>query len=338
MSQLQVDPAQLARAASGLDDIVKGEYVLAAASLRRSFPLEAPGLGTLFGAQEAYYNQVADYHARNLQAAAEAVGGIATGLRAMVRDLQASEEAHTTGLLGRHRTPDEESASRTTATADRDARPHPELDAELVDLRTQSDLLRISYATAGLAPSFLPTPVAVSGLVANLASIRTAAMALAAIAQSLQTDVNAKFDHYAAQATLGWSDGGVEAYRGVITAMNGELARARRTIDAVATTLMAVFALLAAFWSAFGRFTADFFATVLRLREAAPDPDGAQATLADLGVAASARWLAAHRSVHGTVSTALTQLGDTMANFAAGRAPGETPAEIRQISISWPYS
>src|SRR5690242_8470744 len=53
---LHIDPAQLARAASGLDDIVKGEYGRVAATLRRGFPLEAPGLGSLLGPQEAYYN------------------------------------------------------------------------------------------------------------------------------------------------------------------------------------------------------------------------------------------------------------------------------------------
>ena len=207
MSQVQIDPAQLARAASGLDDIVKGEYGRIAATLRRGFPLGAPGLGSLLGPQEAYYNEVADYHVRNLLAAADAVGEIAAGLRAMVRNLHASEEAHTTGMLAAHRTPDVERATRVDATADRDA-PPADWDAVALDTRTQSDLLRISYAIAGIAPSYLPIPVAVGGLVANLASMRTAATELAAVADSLQTDVNAKFDHYAAEATVGWRDGG----------------------------------------------------------------------------------------------------------------------------------
>jgi len=332
---LQIDPARLARAASGLDDIVKGEYGRIAATLRRGFPLEAPGLGSLLGPQEAYYNEVADYHVRNLVAAGDAVGEIAAGLRAMVRNLHASEEAHTEGMLGTHRTADDEPVRRTTASADRDVPAEQDWDGVALDQRTQSDLLRISYAIAGIAPSYLPTPVAVSGLVANLASIRTAATELAAVAESLQTDVNAKFDHYAAEATVGWRDGGLEAYQGVIAAMNDELARARRTIDALSATLMATFAMLSAFWSAFARFTGDFFATVLRLRETSPNPDQAEAALASLGAAASARWLAAHRSVLAAVATAVTQLGETVAAFAAGRAPGDARPEIQQISISW---
>ena len=335
MSQAEIDPTQLARAASGLDDIVKGEYARIAATLRRGFPLDAPGLGSLLGTQEAYYNEVADYHVRNLLAAADAVGEIAVGLRAMVRNLQASEEAHTTGMLATHRAADEEPARRTTVEADRDAAAQHDWDGVAIDTRTQSDLLRISYAIAGFAPSYLPTPMAVSGLVANLASIRTAAVELAAVAASLETDVNAKFDHYAAEATVGWRDGGVEAYQGVIAAMNGELAQARRTIDALSATLMATFAMLSAFWSAFARFTGDFFATVLRLRQTSPDPDQTQATLASLGAAASARWLAAHRSVLSAVATAVTQLGETVAAFTAGRTPGDARPEIQQISISW---
>jgi hypothetical protein len=334
MSQAQIDPARLARAASGLDGIVKGEYARMAAALRRGFPLEAPGLGSLLGPQEAYYNEVADYHVRNLLAAADAVGEIAVGLRAMVRNLDASEEAHTTGLLATHRTPDDEKAGRIDATADRDA-PRTDWDGVALDTRTQSDLLRISYAIAGIAPSYLPTPVAVSGLVANLASIRTAAMELAAVAGSLQIDVNAKFDHYAAEATVGWRDDGVGAYLGVIAEMNSELARAQRTIDALSATLMATFAMLSAFWSAFARFTGDFFATVLRMRQTSPNPDQTQAALASLGAAASARWLAAHRSVLSAVATAVAQLGETVAAFAAGRAPGDVRPEIQQISISW---
>jgi hypothetical protein len=334
MSQVEIDPAQLVRAASGLDDIVKGEYGRIAATLRRGFPLEAPGLGNLLGPQEAYYNEVADYHVRSLLAAADAVGEIAAGLRTMARNLHASEEAHTTGMLATHRAADEEPARRVDVSKDRDA-PLGDWDGVALDTRTQSDLLRISYAIAGIAPSYLPTPVAVSGLVANLASIRTAATELSAVAASLQTDVNAKFDHYAAEATVGWRDGGVEAYQAVIAAMNDELARARRTIDALSATLMATFAMLSAFWSAFARFTGDFFATVLRLRQTSPNPDQTQATLASLGAAASARWLAAHRGVLSAVATAVTQLGETVAAFAVGRVPGDARPEIQQISISW---
>jgi hypothetical protein len=335
---MQIDPSQLARAASGLDDIVKGEYTRLSAALRRGFPLQPPGLGTMLAPQESYYNEVADYHARNLQAAADAVGEIATGLRAMVRNLWASEEAHTTGMLARMTDPTGQTAALTTATADRDVpawlRPGWAPDAAPLDVAAQSDLLRISFAIAGMAPSYLPTPVALSGLVANLASIRTAATDLARIAENLQVDVNAAFDHYAGEATVGWQDGGVETYQEVIAGMNGELARARRTIDAISATLMATFALLADFWSTFARFTGDLFGTVLRLHQTGSGPT-VSAALASLGAAASARWLEAHRRVLGTVAVAISQLGETVSEFAAGRSPGDARPEIQQISISW---
>jgi hypothetical protein len=332
---MQIDPAQLSLAASGLDDIVKGEYARIAATLRRSFPIDAPGLGTQLGSQESYYNEVADYHVRNLQAAADAVGEIATGLRAMVRSLHASEEAHTTGLLTTHQQPDDVRAGRFATSADRDT-PAWLTDAAPIDVRTQSDVLRVSFAIAGMAPAYLPTPVAVSGLVANLASIRTTATALAGVADSLQTDVNALFDRYASEATVGWRDGGVESYQGVVAAVSRELARVRRTIDLLSATLMAAFAVLVEFWSTFAQFTAAMFGTVMRLHQTRSGPAGAgvEATLTSLGASASARWLAAHRTVLATVATAVNQLGDTVSQFAAGRTPGDARPEIQQISIS----
>ena len=59
------------------------------------------------------------------------------------------------------------------------------------------------------------------------------------------------------------------------------------------------------------------------------------AALASLGAAASARWLEAHRRVLGTVAVAISQLGETVSEFAAGRSPGDARPEIQQISISW---
>ena len=83
---VEVDPARLAHAATGLEDIVRVDYERAAAALRRGFPLQPPGLGSTLGAVEGLYNEVAEYHARNLQAAAVAVGEIADGLRTTLRN------------------------------------------------------------------------------------------------------------------------------------------------------------------------------------------------------------------------------------------------------------
>jgi uncharacterized protein YukE len=344
VSGLEVDPAQLSRAANALDDIVRGDYERAAARIRRSCQLAAPGLGTTLGSTEAYYNDVADYHARNLQAAAAAVGEIADGLRATVRNVAQVEAAHSEMLLARPVADDpaQHGHSAAVATAGRDlpqwaiqsfdVTPHD------IGLRTQNEFLRISFATAGMAPAYLPTPVAVSGLVSNLESILATARDLAAVAASLQTDVNARFDQYTAEATLGWVDDSVEAYRAVVATMSQELARARKTIDAMAATLMSVYTLLESFWAAFMTFTAQFFSTVVRMRLDRTGPQSAtvESTLRTVAAAASEKWLAAQRTVLDTVSGAITQLGDLASDVTTGRVTPGSPPTIQRVTIAWP--
>ena len=338
MGQVRIDPDQLSRAANGLDAIVKHDYERNAAVLRQSYPLEPPGLGTMLGTLEAYYNEVADYHARNLRAAADAVGEIAAGLRATVRLSHAGEEAHSEMMLATARVPsDPGRAVLRNAAADRSAPgrlPDWAHDAVPVDLRVQADFLRIAFATAGMAPSYLPAPVAISGLVTNLVSVQATANALTDIAANLQTDVNARFDLYTVEATVGWEEGGVEAYQSVVAIMNAELDRVRTTIDALAATLMSVYSLLASFWAAFTAFTGDFFRSVLRLHQERSGAD-ATTTLARVGADACSRWLTAHRSVLTTVSTAVTQLGETIADFSAGRPPGDIEPRFERITLSW---
>lgn len=344
MSGLELDPAQLARAANALDDIVRGEYERAAAALRRSYQLAAPGLGTTLGPTEAIYNDVADYHARNLQAAAVAVGEIADGLRATVRNVAHVEAAYTELLPASAAVDDgdHDGHSAAVATAPRELPPWAvhsfgEVRHD-IGVQAQNEFLRISFATAGMAPEYLPTPVAVSGLVTNLDSILAVASDLAGVAASLQTDVNAKFDQYTTEATVGWHDDSVEAYRAVVATMNQELARARKTIDAMAATLMSVYALLESFWSAFITFTAQFFSTVVRLRL---DGGGApsatvESTLHTVAAAASEKWLAAQRTVLDTVSGAISQLGDLVSDVTTGRVNAGSPPTIQRVTIAWP--
>ena len=223
---VEVDPARLAHAATGLEDIVRVDYERAAAALRRGFPSS---------------HRAWEQHPRRRR------GPLQRGRR-VPRARRRPPRGRGRGRRDRRRAPHDPAQprprrvgprghARCRATGHDAARrlrrpvrgrgPGParvgpaDLGASPVGVRlaNQEDFLRISFATAGLAPSLLPTPVAVSGLVTNLESIQAAADDLAAVAATLQTEANARFDQFATEATVGWTDLSVDGYRAVVDSL-----------------------------------------------------------------------------------------------------------------------
>ncbi|MGC1215607.1 MAG: hypothetical protein WA890_30665 [Micromonospora sp.] len=348
MTQIEINPAQLTNAALGLDRFVVPDLEQAAGKVAAGYRVDPPGFGALLSFAEGYYTSVGDYQLRNLEAAAQVVQAVAAGLRKTVCNYHAAEQANVEMFRapGTGEPDGYLEGLRDSGFARLFHDPFDGVDglgeqaAEVLTVATQTSFVALAFATAAMAPDYLPAPLTAEALVANGFSIIEAARELSAVASTLEGSVIKKFDGYAAAATAGWVDSSVVGYRNVVAEVSRELGQVQKALAAMSASLVAVVSLLAAFWSAFIAFTAEFFVTILDLTLSSIGPQAAvlQPIIQALGALASASWLTAAGTVISVVVAGITLLSGVVKEFVGVQRfdeQGDTTPDLQQVPVAW---
>jgi hypothetical protein len=291
------------------------------------------------------YNMVGDYHIKNLRAASEAIEAVANGLRKTVDNYNRAEKANVEMFLA---SPSQDGENWGQGWLDtgfaRTFHTWPDSflggTGEVVSLATQLSFIGIAFATADLAPTYLPAPIAATLVVANGFSMIGCARALAAAAAMLADDVKPKYTTYTNDALRGWNDSSVTEYQNVIGELGGELDDAQKVIASMSTVLAATFALLTGFWVAFLSFTIPFFIDILTLTALCigPQAPAVEAVIQSLGAVAGLTWLTSVGTVIGLVGAAIA-LATSVLKEATGvqtfDKQGDSTPDVRQIKIAW---
>jgi hypothetical protein len=344
-TKIQIVREALLNAASGLEKYAKPDLDQLTDQFASSYHVDPPGWGVLLSAAEAFYNMVGDYEMKNLRAASEAFTAVAAGLRKTVDNYDLSEKANVDMFLG---SPSQDAENWGQGWLDtglvRTFHTLPDgLGSgafETITVGTQLAFIAIGVATASMAPTYLPAPIAAALLVANGFSMIGCARELAEIAGTLDSDVKAKFDSYSNSATAGWLDDSVVEYKNVVGEISAELLQAQKAISAMSSVLIAVVTLLTTFWVAFLAFTGPFFITVLELTLGSIGPWAVvvEPILQALGALASASWLTAVGTVVGLIGAGVAVLIGVIKEFTGMQTfdkQGDATPDIRQIKIAW---
>ncbi|GIJ50604.1 hypothetical protein Val02_74900 [Virgisporangium aliadipatigenens] len=352
MGKIVLNSANVTNAAKGLREIVVPATSKAADKLANGYRIDPPGMGVALSVIEAQYNATLDYHVQNLQVAVESIEAVANGLDITVRNYLTADEVNVNMMTvpGLYEgTRDGQSygggfgdtglARTFTSPLGGDGLQWNDVDT-IIGLGAQIAALGTAGYTAYMSPTYLPTPIVAALIVANGPSMVTVGRRLADIATTLETEVNKQFDSIATSATGGWEDASVVEYRKVITEMNRELAQMQKAVAAASTLVLAVTALLGAFWLAFISFTGPFFAQISALFSMQFGPQAAvvQPIIQLLGALASAAWLKATGTVVSVLAAAGTLILGVIKEFGAFQRfdeQGDHTPDLKQIQISW---